>query len=150
MAVAGRKPKAPGQALNRNKPTHDWTEVENVPYRDGPDLPAYPVARLDPESDPLDGWHTMTLDWWDDVRSMPHARLWTRSDWRFAFDTALVADRFYSGDVKAAAELRIREKTLGTTADYRRDLRIRYIEPRDSLAPDAQEELPSNVRYLDL
>lgn len=119
MPVKGRKP-VPG-SINRNKPTYDWVEVEDVPYLDGPELPPHPTTE----------WHPMTLEWWEDVRTMPHARLWTRSDWRFAFDTALVADMFYKGDSKAATELRNREKVLGTTADYRRDLRIRYIAPAE-------------------
>lgn len=139
MPVAGRKPK-PG-AINRNKPTHEWTEVENVPFADGPDLPAHPRG---------DDWNPTTLDWWDDVRTMPHARLWTRSDWRFAFDTALIANRFYEGDAKAATELRNREKVLGTTADYRRDLRIRYVAPVEERQTTTEEESGDNVRYLDL
>lgn len=147
MPVAGRKPKQ--GAINRNKPTHDWTEVYDVPFRDGPDLPEYPVSRLPGEDDAHEGWHPMTLEWWDDVRTMPHAVLWKRSDWRFAFDTALVADRLYSGDMKAATELRNREKVLGTTADYRRDLRIRYVEPPEERA-DITTEDSSNVTYLDL
>lgn len=141
MPVTGRKAKPAGTALNRNKPTHEWTEVEDVPFTHGPALPAFP------KGDDAD-WHPMTLEWWDDVRTMPHVRLWKRSDWRFAFDTALVADVLYSGDVRAATELRNREKVLGTTGDYRRDLRIRYIEPRASRPDD--EETPDNVSYLEL
>lgn len=139
MPVAGRKPK-PG-AINRNKPTYEWVEVEDVPFRDGPDLPPHPTDS---------SWHPMTYEWWEDVRTMPHARLWTRSDWRFAFDTAIVADRFYSGDVKAATELRNREKVLGTTADYRRDLRIRYVAPVEERLTKTEETHDDNVRYLDL
>lgn len=147
MPVAGRKPK-PG-AINRNKPTHEWTEVEDRPFLDGPDLPDHPNPRADSEEGTDEGWHPMTLEWWEDVRTMPHARLWTRSDWRFAFDTAIVADRFYSGDIKAATELRNREKVLGTTADYRRDLRIRYVAPVEE-RQTTTEETHGNVRYLDL
>ncbi len=40
--------------------------------------------------------------------------------------TALVAAAFHGGDTRSAAELRQREKVLGTTMDSRRDLRIRY------------------------
>jgi hypothetical protein len=61
---------------------------------------------------------------------MPHASLWTEADWQFALDTAEVAAAFHDGDTKMAVELRQREKILGTTLDARRDLRIRYVEPR--------------------
>lgn len=117
MPVAGRKPKPEGQKRNRHAPTHDWTEVPNVPFEGGPDLP-------DREA----GWPAMTLRWWKVVRSMPHAVLWTESDWGFAFDTALVAAKLHAGDVRVATELRNREKVLGTTVDFRRDLRIRYVD----------------------
>ncbi len=39
MPVAGRKPKPQGQARNRSQPTHEWTEVEDVPFEGGPELP---------------------------------------------------------------------------------------------------------------
>ncbi|HVM13619.1 MAG TPA: hypothetical protein VM287_04735 [Egibacteraceae bacterium] len=60
---------------------------------------------------------------------MPHCRLWRDSDWQFALDTALIAAEFHMGDTRTATELRNREKVLGTTVDFRRDLRIRYVEP---------------------
>lgn len=144
MPVVGRKAKPAGQALNRNKPTFEWTEVADVPFADAPPLPPFPLPGEDSDED----WHAMTLDWWTDISTMPHVRLWKVSDWRFAVDTALVADRFYKGIMSAATELRNREKVLGTTADYRRDLRIRYTEPVES-RPDT-EDAPDNVSYLDL
>jgi hypothetical protein len=36
-----------------------------------------------------------------------------------------------NGIRSAMAELRMREKTLGTTWESRRDLRIRYVEPEE-------------------
>ena len=114
MPVTGRKPKAEGQKRNRVKPVHEWTEVLDAPF-EGRDLPfAAPLDR--------------TAQWWAGVSTMPHCRLWSESDWQFAFDTALLAAAFHAGDVKVAAELRQREKVLGTTVDFRRDLRIRYVE----------------------
>lgn len=59
---------------------------------------------------------------------MPHCVLWTDSDWEFAVDTAFVHASFVSGDLRQAAELRNRDKLLGTTFDSRRDLRIRYVD----------------------
>jgi hypothetical protein len=34
-----------------------------------------------------------------------------------------------TGSMPAVSELRQRERILGTTVDFRRDLRIRYVEP---------------------
>jgi len=117
MPAAGRKPNEGTPVRHRVPPVHQWTEVEDVPFGDGPSLP------------PKRGsWSKATRRWWAAVSTMPHCCLWTPADWQFAFDTALVAARFHGGDVRAAYELRAREKVLGTTLDARRDLRIRYVE----------------------
>lgn len=143
MPVAGRKPKPEGQAVTRHKPTHDWTEVDDVPY-DGP-RPELPEKRtVMTQFGPQDvALREMTKVWWESASTMPHCVLWTPSDWSFALTTALVADAAFSGGVGAATELRNREKVLGTTVDYRRDLRIRYIDP------NAKVEQPAGVVALD-
>ena len=80
MPVPGRKAKPEGQARNRNKPTHDWTEVPDVPFKGAPKLPAKMPNGLP--------WPTWTKRWWRVVSSMPHCALWSDADWEFAFDTA--------------------------------------------------------------
>lgn len=128
MPVPGRKPKPAGQAINRNKPTTDWIEVVDEPF-DGkrPRLPAtrWASTMAGPVEVPV---KPMTRQWWKAISTMPHCRLWTASDWAFALSTAMVADAAFCGGIGAATELRNREKVLGTTVDYRRDLRIRYVE----------------------
>nr|WP_189079253.1 hypothetical protein [Mangrovihabitans endophyticus] len=92
------------------------------------------------------GWPERTQQWWKTVRRMPHAKLWTESEWQFAFDVAEIHARFIEAWKGAnGTELRQREKLLGTTADARRDLRIRYVDPR----PDDEEQLPAEVTRLD-
>jgi len=81
-------------------------------------------------------WPAETRRWWAAVSRMPHCVLWSAADWQFALDSAVVAATFHAGDVRVAAELRQREKILGTTHDARRDLRIRYVEP--DVEPDAE------------
>lgn len=134
MAVRGTKPKPDGQKRNRVKSPIDWTEVADVPFTDGPALP-----------EREQGWPAATQRWWSAVSTMPHCRLWSDADWQFALDTARVAAAFHAGDVRAAAELRLRDKTLGTTMDARRDLRIRYVDP----AKVTTEEAPAGVASLD-
>lgn len=133
VPVAGRKPKPPGQAVNRNKPTYDWIEVANVPYS-GP-KPRLPRRR--------GGWPERTKRKWAVWSSMPHCILWSEAEWDYALDALELAAQFHDGDSRQAPELRQREKVLGTTGDYRRDLRIRYVEPK----PDA--EVPAEVTQLD-
>lgn len=74
-------------------------------------------------------WPPRTKQWWAVVSSMPHCVLWEKSDWEFALDTAAVAAAFHGGDLRQADVLLKREKILGTTVDFRRDLRIKYVEP---------------------
>lgn len=128
MAVAGRKPAASGQTRHRVKPSTDWTEVPNVPYAgDVPELPGERtvITRDGQEQVAL---QALTKQWWESVSSMPHCVLWTRSDWMFALSTATVADAAFCGVSSAATELRNREKVMGTTVEFRRDLRIRYVD----------------------
>lgn len=127
MPVVGRKPKPAGQARNRTTPAHDWAEVPNVPFAAAPSLPSkQPDGRL---------WPAWTRRWWQVVSSMPHCCLWSGSDWEFAFDTAFLKARFHvDGGASLATEIRNRERVLGTTADFRRDLRVRYVEP-SAVAP---------------
>jgi hypothetical protein len=124
MSVTGRKPKPEGQAVNRNKPTHDWVEVEDVPFAGGPKLPRLRVNGRT--------WAKRTKDKWEAWRSMPHCNLWGPAEWDFALDSIELAALVHDGETRHATELRNREKVLGTTLDFRRDLRIRYIEPKQN------------------
>lgn len=129
MAITGRKPKPQGQAVHRNKVVHDWTEIENVPFVGGPDLPEFTAQRR--------AWQAPVRATWDAWRSMPHCKLWTGSDWAFALMTVELVALVYDGETKWAAEVRNRERVLGTTAEFRRDLRIRYVDPKDAAAAEA-------------
>lgn len=117
MPVRGTKPKA--EHRHRVKPTHDWIEVPDVPYEGAPTLP--------PNLPDGNTWPARTKEWWKVISAMPHCVLWEESDWQFALDTAAVAAAFHEGDLRQGDSLMRREKQLGTTLDYRRDLRIRYV-----------------------
>ena len=105
------------------------TQVLFVPFEGGPALP-----KTQPGAP---SWPTWTRRWWKAVSRMPQCALWSEADWDFALQTALVAAAFHRGDVKAATELRQREKVMGTTMDARRDLRIRYVPPETAGERDA-------------
>lgn len=123
MPVTGRRPKPDGQARTRHPLTQEWRDVPDVPFAGGLELP---------ESRP-DGrpWPERTKQKWDAWRAMPHAALWGPAEWDYALDSIEVAAKFHvDGDVKYAVELRNREKVLGTTLDFLRALRIRYVEPK--------------------
>ncbi|MBI3214732.1 MAG: hypothetical protein HYZ38_12970 [Mycobacterium sp.] len=122
MAPSGRKPKPPGQAVTRHQPAHGWIEVDPTPF-DGPNLPAH---RRDGTP-----WPESARDTWEAWRTMPHARLWNRSDWGFALDTLELASRAFHDGAKVGllTELRYREKVMGTTYAARMDMRLRYAAP---------------------
>jgi hypothetical protein len=122
MPVAGAKPKPQGQAITRTPQVHEWIEVANVPFKRGRKLPQRRAnGRL---------WPSQARRMWEAWASMPHAKLWSPSDWEFALVTIELAALVYEGEPKYATELRNRERILGTTMDFRRDLRIRYVEPK--------------------
>ena len=138
MPVTGRKPKPAGQAVNRAKPTHEWTDVVDVPFDAAPELPEKRPNGAD--------WPGATRRWYAAVSTMPHCKLWSPSDWVFVEHTARLVAAFDEGDYKQATEIRQREKKLGMTADDRRDLRIRYV---DAL-PETSAEVTNLDDYRDL
>lgn len=123
----------PGVARKENKHGRTpntggtWFEVSDEPF-DGPspDLPPLPRRKK---------WHVMVENWWAIVRVMPHAVMWTPSDWQFALELAFLKNAYWiafdEGEATAAqaTEVRRREEQLGTTAEARRKLLIRYIDP---------------------
>lgn len=127
MPLAGAKPQ--DDHRHRNPPVHEWQEVLNTPYTgDSPELPSTHFTTSRGGNRNEFKFQPMVLEWWNVLRQMPHCILWSESDWQFALATAVVADEAFAGNTGAAAELRMREKILGTTYDARRDLRIRYVE----------------------
>lgn len=129
MPVAGRKPEE--RAVNHVPPVHEWREVPaDARYRGRkPALPKDTPAE--------------TRAWWRDVTSLPHCAFWDSGDWSFARDTARVHAAFVQGDMARASELRLRERAMGTTADARRDLRIRYVAVALEAAAESRSEAPS-------
>lgn len=135
MVMPGNKP-SDRPTVHRNKPAVEWTNVENVPYSGArPELPESREVMNKSGDISVYAIPDATRDWWESVSTMPHCRLWSQSDWAFALDTALVHAQAVLGVITAMAELRQREKILGTTFDARRDLRIRYVEPEAETQP---------------
>lgn len=136
MPVAGRKPKPKGEAVTRHKQTFDWVEVNDVPFEGAPKLPLRcPTTNY--------AWSPATKRWWKSISTMPHCVLWRESDWEFAQFTAMLFEALVEVPTKSTAALLAREKVMGTTADFRRDLRIRYIDP------NAERDLPAGVVGID-
>ncbi len=153
MATRGAKPKEDRAQVRHRVPQAEgteWREVVDVPFGGGPPLPARPTgwSSEDPSTKERDladrVWPEWTERWWNAIRTMPHCALWTPTDWEAAFSVAEAHARFVEGwkGCATGAELRIKEKAIGTTHDARRDLRIRYVPAPD---PSADVDLPDNV-----
>jgi hypothetical protein len=158
MALSGAKPKTDrSQVRHRIQSEHDWTEIDDVPYLDGPPLP--PRSTAEGDDAPVGSlavfgrWPDATLRWYRAVSRMPHACRWRPTMWEFVWQVAELHARFTEGwKGHNGAELRIRESKLGTTPDALRDLRIRYVPPgtakqREDAAGGA--DLPADVKRLD-
>ena len=135
MPVPGAIPKHDrSQVRTRHAQVSEWIDVDNVPFENPPplrDRATGGVSVMEVGAANSPDWPPATLEWWHDISRMPHCRLWGPSEWRYAMDTAEIhartmeAWRGYTG-----ASLLPREKQMGVTADFRRGLRIRYVEPK--------------------
>jgi len=80
---------------------------------------------------------------------MPHCVLWCPATWQFALMTMELAALVNDDEPRWAAELRARERVLGTTRDALRDQRIRYVDPEP--AATATDAAVCNIAdYRDL
>lgn len=142
MPVRGRPPKPEGQARTRHAKQHAWIEVPDLPYTGR--RPRLPRRAEGP-------WSTRAKRKWEVWSRMPHCRLWTKADWEYALDSLEVFERFHRGDTTRAKELRERERVMGTTLDYLRALRIRYVDPdgQDMEREEVRRSSQAEVSRLD-
>lgn len=144
MARTGPAPKA----IKHGHGGLEFTDVPDLAYtgpgsdRDLPDIPGLP-------------WYEPTIGWWEVVRRMPHARLWTEADWLFAIETGIFKNQIYGElfggalPTSLATEIRRREDMMGMTMEARRKLGIRYIDP--GVMPDevpAEPDTAGNVKDI--
>lgn len=83
-------------------------------------------------------WPAATKRWWKAISRMPHCATWDEAEWQYAFDTACLVAAFHGGDLRLATEIRLREVLMGNTADARRALKIRYLDPDNNEVDDAE------------
>jgi hypothetical protein len=119
---------------HRNPTVADWIDVDNVPFEGAPllrDRQTGGISVMEVGAENSIDWPNATLLWWKAISRMPHAKLWGEAEWAFAMDTAEIHARTMEGwRSYSGATLTAREKLIGVTADQRRGLRIRYVEPK--------------------
>ena len=129
--MAGRGFAPSGTRSRENDQRRDEAAVVKVNPDDlvrGFDLPD-----LDPDEQGAPRtWPTMTRRWWTRWRKSPQAQTFTETDWDFLLETALIHRAFILGDLKQAAELRLRVSKYGATPEDRMRLRLQIATPAES------------------
>jgi hypothetical protein len=92
-------------------------------------------------------WPRRTREWWKMWAKSELAKTFTANDWSELLDTAVLHGAYWSGDIKAAAELRLRVAKFGATPEDRARLRIQFADAdeRDGGQPKASG--PAKKRY---
>lgn len=104
-----------------------------------------------PESMPGgEPWPSQTLDWWVMWAESPLSAEYTATDWSYLLDTAISHGQLWSGDSKAAAELRLRMERFGATPADRARLRITFAQADAADAGTGTRATSSRARHSDL
>ncbi len=140
MSGRGPAPKDPGRRARRNRDPAPQTVLRferSVP----PELPSWPD-----EGD----WPQRTQAWWRMWQSSPQAEHLSSTDWDFLLDTALVHARLWSGDLSAAAELRLRVAKFGATPEDRARLRMQFSQVEETADGLSEGLVRAQERYSGL
>ena len=122
MAGRGPAPKDPSQRRRQNKP-EQFDVITPDGKLHGPDLP-----------DTHD-WPDATSAWWETWRTCALAPKFTKTDWAFLLDTAVLHADFWLGNRALAGELRLRVAKFGATVEDRARLKVEIGDPDKPPAP---------------
>lgn len=120
MAGRGAVPKDPSKLAGHGaakKRLAGMTVIESEPVPQ----PALPDVMPNGEA-----WPERTVEWWSMWGVDPLAADFRPTDWSELMDCAVIHGLYWSGEVKLAAELRLRTAKFGATAEDRARLRIQY------------------------
>jgi hypothetical protein len=144
MPGHGPAPKDPGKRARRNS---EPTVVRILPRAvvSQPDLPTVSVEE--------DGelrefrWPAITREWWDMWATSPLSLDFTATDWSELRDTALIHARYWNGEIKLAAELRLRTAKFGATPEDRARLRITFAQAEEAETKTTARRTSSRDRF---
>lgn len=127
--MSGPLGKDPSKRARRNKVMAQ--KVIQISPTEQPSLPTFYVTEPDEDGNLKKKkfvWPAATKRWWAMWSESPLSQDFTDNDWSELLDTALVHARHWSGDMKAAAELRIRAAKFGSTPEDRARLKIVFAQ----------------------
>lgn len=122
MAGRGPAPKDPSQRRRMNK-----SEPVELVMPDG--------ELHGPELPDTYEWPATTLAWWETWRESALAPKFTKTDWAFLLDTAVLHADFWLGNRALAGELRLRVAKFGATVEDRARLKVEIGDPDKPAAP---------------
>lgn len=127
MAGRGPAPKDPSKRVRRNGDPIPLRVVEIEPTPQ-PELPEFDVqVKVDGELQSVRfEWPARTREWWRMWAESPLSAEFTETDWSELLDTARLHAAFWSGQLSAAGELRLRVAKFGATPEDRARLRIQF------------------------
>ena len=133
MSGRGTAPKPPEQRARRNK---DVVPLKALPLivEKQPKLPRFQIKTWVQTADgPVEKtemyrWSPRTVEWWRMWSASALSRDFTANDWSELLDTALIHSQYWKGDLKLAAELRLRTAKFGATPEDRARLRITFAQ----------------------
>lgn len=125
MAGTGPAPKPGAERRRRNEPARgEWVDLSHI-FK--PAIATKPPARGRGHGP----WHPRTLAAWKAWRADPVGQVWTPADLGAVVDLAYLHHEWVRGEVRLAAEIRLRMDGLGLTAKGKRDLRLRVQPPAE-------------------
>lgn len=152
MAGRGPQPKDPSKRARRNKAP----ELKIIPAVASaqPSLPVIEHVTVDENGTKHKErfhWPAITRRWWKMWAESPLSVDYTDVDWAFLLDTAYIHALYWKGDVKQAAELRLRVAKFGATPEDRARLRIQFavadaVEDDPGAAAQVATGVPSSSR----
>ncbi|HTF53581.1 MAG TPA: hypothetical protein VK735_39565 [Pseudonocardia sp.] len=142
MAGSGPAPKDPNKRARKNSDPTPLRLIQAEAVQQ-PELPTFDVqVSEDGEIQHAEfRWPERTLAWWRMWGNSPLSADFTDSDWDFLLDTAMLHAKFWNGDMKVAAELRLRVAKFGATPEDRARLRIVFVS-----ADEAEERHKAPTR----
>jgi hypothetical protein len=115
MAGRGFPPKSPDRRAGKQK---DHT-AQTVLRSESVEPPALPERYAEiPE----------VAQWWETWVFSPQAEVFGSTDWQFLLDTLPLVAAYYEGNLKVAAELRLRMASYGATPADRARLRMTFAQ----------------------
>lgn len=131
MAGRGPSPKPSDQRVRGARSEPHGLKVIHAEATPQPKLPSLRFPNSDGKLVQV-AWPAQTRTWWAMWGDSPLSADFTATDWSELLDTALLHARFWRGDHKVAAELRLRVAKFGATPEDRARLRITFAQADDA------------------